>query len=184
MDIVAAKVALNHSRNGVATVSFDEVELSPILSGDLVKVEGKLVATGSSSMVVEVTAYKKDMLSRCFEMVQHSFVTMVAIDRQHRPWRNVPPLVTETEEEKRKLKEFEKRKERSLLWEKQEKRIREMKNLTVEEVEHPFNKQKQEFVTIKGKLLSFLSSETLSFNQFTTKKTLRLLLRSSSSQKT
>jgi len=46
----------------VVTLSFDTVNLStPILHNDLVRVEGRLVRVGSSSMVVQVKCFRHDV---------------------------------------------------------------------------------------------------------------------------
>jgi acyl-CoA hydrolase len=40
------------------------------LNQDLVRAEGRVVSVGRSSMVVNVRAYRQDLLSRQFELVQ------------------------------------------------------------------------------------------------------------------
>mmetsp|Transcript_35592 Transcript_35592/g.36297 ORF Transcript_35592/g.36297 Transcript_35592/m.36297 type:complete len:372 (+) Transcript_35592:37-1152(+) len=115
MDLAAGRVAFNHVKGMVATVSFDHVELiMPVCHMDLVRVEGRLVSVGSSSLVVRVIAYKEDRHTRTFVKSTASYITMVALHKETlRPNKNIPKLKLEKEED---LQEEMKVKARKMLF--------------------------------------------------------------------
>jgi acyl-CoA thioesterase 11/acyl-coenzyme A thioesterase 9 len=63
---------------------------------DLLRVEGRLIEVGSSSMVVEVRCFCKKPTERDFVPSHVGFYTMVAIDPEGQPSRNLPKLSYET----------------------------------------------------------------------------------------
>ncbi|HEX7926547.1 MAG TPA: hotdog domain-containing protein, partial [bacterium] len=63
---------------------------------ELLRVEGRLVEVGSSSMVVEVRCFTKKPTERDFAASHVGFYTMVAIDPEGQPSRNLPKLSYDT----------------------------------------------------------------------------------------
>jgi len=146
MDILAGRVSSRHAASSVATVAVDEVDLvHPVFHQDLVKLIGKLTFVGTSSMVVKVQAFRQD-LSRSFTLVQTSFVTMVAIDSQGKPNKNIPGLLYENQEEEELRKEALRRKDLTTQW-LQLQSLEHAKELKKEQIEDEENKTKKEFLT-------------------------------------
>jgi acyl-CoA thioesterase 11/acyl-coenzyme A thioesterase 9 len=148
MDVLAGRIAMQHSGSRVATLSFDRVDLTyPILHQDLVRLEGQLVSVGHSSMIIEVRGYRKDLAMREFMPVQRSFITMVAIDENRRANPNIPGLAYESPEEERTRDEAVRRKAAAARWVAEQEAIDQGPPLRAEEVEEPFNRDKREFLT-------------------------------------
>ncbi|POM73172.1 ATP-binding cassette (ABC) Superfamily, partial [Phytophthora palmivora] len=62
IDIFGAAVAENLACKGIATISVDRVDFKcQIAHGDLVRLEGEVINTGSSSLTVQVTGYRHDV---------------------------------------------------------------------------------------------------------------------------
>ncbi len=86
MDVAAGRAAMMHAGCAVVTLSFDRVDLvHPIIHLDLVRLDGRVVAVGRSSMMVAVEVTRQDPATRDFVPIQHSYVTMVAIDERAPP---------------------------------------------------------------------------------------------------
>lgn len=148
MDVLAGRIAIQHSGSRVATISFDRVDLTyPILHQDLVRLDGQLVSVGNSSMVVEVRGFRKDLAMREFMPVQRSFITMVAIGADGRPHKNIPGLIYGSPEEERIRDEVQRRKASAERWLAEQAAIDEGPRLRVADVEEPFNRDKRELLT-------------------------------------
>ncbi|MDH4224473.1 MAG: acyl-CoA thioesterase [Deltaproteobacteria bacterium] len=148
MDMVAGRVSAWHARSAVATLSFDRVDLThAILHQDLVRLEGRLISVGRSSMVVDVRGTSQSWLSREFKPVLHSFITMVAVDGQGVPDKNIPGLKFQTPQEERIQAEVERRRRMTAQWLAEQEALDGRGDFTVEEVEEPdLNRAKQNFV--------------------------------------
>ncbi len=145
MDVVAGRAAALHSGSRVVTLSFDRVDLvHPIIHLDLVRLEGQVVDVGRSSMMVGVTVTRQDPFTRDFMPVQRSFVTMVAIDEERRPNRDIPGLAHKTQAERALNGEALAHKALARQWVDMQQRARQRTNLAVEEVEDPLNREKRE----------------------------------------
>lgn len=118
MDLLAGRIAYNFAECMCTTVSIDRVDLiNPILHTDLIRVEGKVVSVGSSSMVIHVKAFRHDIQTRQFNPVAYSYITYVAIDPSTmRPKKNIPKLKVVDEEERKMQEEAEKRKTLTTEW--------------------------------------------------------------------
>jgi acyl-CoA thioesterase 11/acyl-coenzyme A thioesterase 9 len=127
----------------VVTLSFDRVDLIyPIHHQDLIRLEGQLAAVGNSSMMVRVQCFRRDPAEREFRPIQHSYVTMVAIDSEGRSNPNIPGLRYETEEEAALHREALAFKERSREWQHMQETAVHAGTLRAEEVEEPLNGEK------------------------------------------
>lgn len=100
VDKAAAVCAMRHSGKACVTVAMDRVEfLVPIRVGDYVIAEALMNYAGKSSMEIGVEVYAENLSKGTRLHTNSCLVTMVAIDDHGKPSR-VPPLSTETPDEK------------------------------------------------------------------------------------
>ena len=103
MDKTAAVCAIRHSRCACVTVSVDRVDFrEPILVGELVHNKASVNFVGRSSMEVGIRIEAENMLTGVRRHTNSCYMTYVAIDSDGRPVE-VPLLVPETAEEKRRF---------------------------------------------------------------------------------
>ncbi|MCW2364954.1 acyl-CoA thioesterase YciA [Sphingobium sp. B7D2B] len=95
MDMAAALVASRHSKGRAVTIAVEGMQFHrPVLVGDEVSVFATLVKVGSTSMTIEVEAWRRARHSEeTYKVTQARFI-FVAIDEVRRP-RRVPPMVAE-----------------------------------------------------------------------------------------
>ena len=115
MDIAAAISASRHSNRVCVTVGVDNVEFyEPIPQKSLVIVESKVTRAFKTSMEVKIKVFIEDLLSQSRKFCNEAYFTFVALDQFGKP-TPVPPLIPETEEEKKDYEEALKRRELRLL---------------------------------------------------------------------
>jgi acyl-CoA hydrolase len=101
LDKAAAAASIRHCGRVCVTAHFDQVTFhGPIEIGELVRIVGTVNATGRTSMEVGVQVFAMNMRTGESRPTNTCYVTMVAIDEQGRPVP-VPPLLVETDEERR-----------------------------------------------------------------------------------
>lgn len=101
IDLVAAMAASRHSNSIVATAALDSLDFRhPIRQGELVILRAKLTWVGNTSMEVVVRAYAENMITGKVIMTNEAYLTFVALDKDGHPHK-VPPLLPETEQEKK-----------------------------------------------------------------------------------
>ncbi|MBC2879191.1 MULTISPECIES: acyl-CoA thioesterase [Streptomyces] len=106
VDDVAGAVAGRHSGGPAVTASMDEMAfLEPVRVGDLVHVQAQCNWTGRSSMEVGVRV----MAERWNEstpavQVGSAYLVFAAVDEEGKP-RPVPPVLPETEKDRRRYQE-------------------------------------------------------------------------------
>lgn len=109
IDLAAAIVAHRHCRSETVTVSLDQMSfLAPIKVGQLAVIAAKMTYTGRTSMEIRVDVQCEDLLSGERKQTSTAYLTFVAVDKQGRP-APVPPLVLETDEDRREWREAESR---------------------------------------------------------------------------
>src|ERR1700693_4125291 len=111
IDLAGAMAAHRHSRNYVVTASMDHVDfLTPVRVGDLVILQSSVNRAFHSSMEVGVKVLVENYIRDARSHVASALLTFVAVDRDghHLP---VPPVVPETEDEKRRYEEAGRRRE-------------------------------------------------------------------------
>ena len=109
IDLAAAVVAHRHCRNEAVTASIDQVSfLAPIKVGQLALIVARLTGTGKTSMEIRVDVQSEDLLSGERRQTLTAYLTFVAVDGKGRP-RPVPPLIPETEDERREARDAEAR---------------------------------------------------------------------------
>jgi len=107
VDDVAGVVAQRHSSGAAVTASMDEMAfLEPVRVGDLVHAEGQVNWTGTTSMEVGVRVLAEPWDRAGVEPVRvaTAYLVFVAVDDQGRP-RAVPPVLPETDEDRRRVGE-------------------------------------------------------------------------------
>lgn len=114
MDTASAVSAIRHARSNCVTVSVDRVDFrEPIHLGDLVIMKCSVNYVGRTSMEVGVRVEAENLQTGVRRHTNSCYLTFVAIDRNGRPI-GVPPLLPETEEEKRRFEAAKDRRRRRL----------------------------------------------------------------------
>ena len=107
IDLAAAIVAHRHCRTEAVTASMDEVSfLAPIRVGQIAVVGARMTFVGRTSMEIRVDVQSEDLMSGERRQTSTAYLTFVAVDEDGRP-ANVPPLLLETEDEKREARAAE-----------------------------------------------------------------------------
>ena len=105
IDIAAAIACHRHTRSLLVTAAVDGLEfLHPIRVGDLIILKSRVTCTFTTSLEAEVEVFSEETLTGERRMTSRAFLTFVAIDQdgQKRP---VPPLVVETDDDRRRCEE-------------------------------------------------------------------------------
>jgi acyl-CoA hydrolase len=101
LDIIASISAQRHSRTECVTASTDSVDfLFPITPEDSVCFESFVTYTGTTSMEIFVKVITETLKTGVRKIAATAFLTFVALDDEGKPTR-VPPVIPETEEEKK-----------------------------------------------------------------------------------
>jgi acyl-CoA hydrolase len=111
IDLAGAMAAHRHSRNHVVTASMDHVDfLTPVRVGDFVILQSSVNRAFHTSMEVGVKVLVENYIKDTHRHVASALLTFVAVDRDgHR--LPVPPVIPETENEKRRYDEAGHRRE-------------------------------------------------------------------------
>jgi acyl-CoA hydrolase len=89
----AVAVAFRHCGHRPVMARLDRIDLTRVICHmDVVRLEGRMVEVGRSSMVIEVRCHAKRPSEREFQPCHVGFVTMVAIDASGEPVRTLPGL--------------------------------------------------------------------------------------------
>jgi acyl-CoA hydrolase len=114
IDRAAAFCAMKHAGRPVVTKSFDEVEFNePIYIGELVIAHASVNFTGNTSMEIGVKVMAQNPITGTERHTNTCYATFVALDESGRPVR-VPPVLAETDEEKRRFEGGRQRREERL----------------------------------------------------------------------
>lgn len=112
VDEAALVAATRHSRKNVVLASMDHISFKhPVNIGDMLNIRARLCYVGRSSMEIEVDIKAEDLKEGRTFHVGSAYLTMVALDKNGRS-ANIPKLIFETEDEKRKSRELFARRER------------------------------------------------------------------------
>jgi acyl-CoA hydrolase len=103
VDVTAGVAASRHARSVVVTASMDELHFrEPVRLGDILILRASVNCAGRTSMEVGVRVDREDPLTGERLHTATAYLTFVALDAAGKP-RPVPPLIAETDEEKRRL---------------------------------------------------------------------------------
>src|SRR5579863_3685969 len=113
IDLVGAMAAYRHAQSYVVTASMDHIDfIAPVHVGDLLILKSSLNRAFRTSMEVGVKVWVEHTIDGALRHVASAYLTFVAVDPQGRRVR-VPPLETETEEDKRRYHDAGRRREQS-----------------------------------------------------------------------
>jgi len=105
VDIAGAIACHRHTRSLLVTAAVDGLEfLHPIKVGDLIILKSRVTGTFTTSLEVEVEVFSEETVTGRRQLTSRAYLTFVAIDRDGRK-RPVPPLLLETEEDRRRSEE-------------------------------------------------------------------------------
>lgn len=114
VDRVAAVAAIRHARSECVTVSFDRVDFhEPIYLSELVIARACVNFVGRTSMEVGVRIEAENLITGVRRHTNSCYVTFVAVDKKGRPVE-VPQIVPETEQEKRRYEAARQRRRRRM----------------------------------------------------------------------
>jgi len=109
IDLIAGLVAQRHSRINAVTASIDRVNfLKPVFVGNALILNARLNYVHRSSMEIEVIVEAEDLMTGRRTLTNTAYVTSVALGPDGKT-TEVPPLLLETEEDKKKFAEGERR---------------------------------------------------------------------------
>jgi acyl-CoA hydrolase len=111
IDVAGALAAHRHSKSYVVTASIDHLDfLTPVHVGDLVILRSAVNRAFNTSMEVGVKVSVENYITGEHRVVSTAYLTFVAVDR-HGRHRKVPPVIPQTEEEKRRYEDAGRRRE-------------------------------------------------------------------------
>lgn len=111
IDIAAAITAQRHSGRVCVTASVDELDFhTPIKLGEIVTLQASVNRAFRSSMEVGVLVTAQGLGTTSMRRANNAYLTFVAIDGKGHPVE-VPPVIPETDDEKRRYAEALSRRE-------------------------------------------------------------------------
>jgi uncharacterized protein (TIGR00369 family) len=114
VDTAAGLAAVRHARGLAVTVAIDEMTfLEPVHIGDLLVLRATVNDVGTTSMECGVRVEAHDPVTGTVRHVNTAYLVFVAVDDDGNP-RPVPPLVAETEDERRRQREAKLRRQARL----------------------------------------------------------------------
>ena len=114
IDIAGAIACHRHTRTLLVTAAVDGLEfLHPIKVGDMIILKSRVTCVFTTSLEVSVEVYSEETLTGRRRQTSRAFLTFVAIDRDGNKVQ-IPPLLMETEEERREGEAAHRRREERL----------------------------------------------------------------------
>ena len=109
IDAVAGAAATRHARARVVTARIDELSfLAPVYVGHLVTAKASVNHVGRTSMEIGVRVEAENMLTGNVVHVASAYLVFVATDEHGQPVP-LPPLIAETDDERRRMSAAEAR---------------------------------------------------------------------------
>jgi acyl-CoA hydrolase len=111
IDIAGAIACHRHTRTLLVTAAVDDLQfLHSIKVGDLIILKARVTCAFTTSLEVQVDVFSEETLTGKRQMTSTAFLTFVAIDRAGAKIK-VPPLLVETDEERRICADAHRRRE-------------------------------------------------------------------------
>jgi acyl-CoA hydrolase len=105
IDIAGAIACHRHTRSLLVTAAVDGLQfLHSIKVGDMIILRSRVTCVFNTSLEVQVEVYSEETLTGRRQLTSRAFLTFVAIDRDGNRVK-VPPLLVETEAERRVCEE-------------------------------------------------------------------------------
>jgi acyl-CoA hydrolase len=102
VDEAGGLAAVRHCRMRIVTAHIDDMSfLAPVYVGDLVTFKASVNDVGRTSLEVGVRVEAENLLTGEIRHISTAFIVYVALDDNNRP-TPVPPLLIETEQDKRR----------------------------------------------------------------------------------
>lgn len=102
IDNAAASVAIRHTRANAVTASVDRLDFHhPVYLGNILTLKASLNSVGKTSMEVGVRVESENPYSGKISHTASAYLTFVSLDENGRP-QDVPKLILETEDDKRR----------------------------------------------------------------------------------
>ncbi len=112
IDLIAGLVAQRHAQTNCVTASIDRVNfLKPVFVGDALVLHARLNYVHRSSMEIEIKVAAENLMKGTSTLTGTAFVTVIALDKEGKPTQ-VPKLLLESEEDKKKFAEGKARMEK------------------------------------------------------------------------
>jgi acyl-CoA hydrolase len=114
IDNTAGIVGVRYTGGNVVTASIDRLDVhSPVFVGALLRVSASVNYVGSKSMEIGVRVEAENFVTGEVRHTASAYLTFVSLDEKFKP-RHIPPLILETEDEKRRNCEAQQRKDARL----------------------------------------------------------------------
>lgn len=114
IDVAASIAASRHARAVCVTASIDALHfINPVPLGHFVSIRAAVNYAGKTSMEIGVRVDSEDPITGNRTHVATSYLTFVALDHNRRP-QQVPALIAESPEEKRRSRDAQLRRESRL----------------------------------------------------------------------
>jgi acyl-CoA hydrolase len=111
VDLAAAMAAIRHARRPVVTLSVDSLRfLHPVHIGELIVLRSSVNRVFRTSMEVGVKVTTENLMTGTLRHTCSAYLTFVALDEDRMP-APVPPVIPETDEERRRYREAGERRE-------------------------------------------------------------------------
>lgn len=105
IDIAGAITSQRHTRSRVVTAAVDDLQfLHPIKVGDLIVLKARVTCAFTTSLEVQVDVFSEETLTGTRLLTSRAFLTFVAVSEDGERVR-VPPLLVDSEEERRTCEE-------------------------------------------------------------------------------
>src|ERR1051325_5437148 len=114
IDIAGAIACHRHTRSLLVTAAVDDLQfLHSIKVGDMIILKARVTCVFTTSLEVQVDVFSEETLTGRRQLTSRAFLTFVAIDRNGLRVK-IPPLLVETEDEKKVCAEAQTRREARL----------------------------------------------------------------------
>ena len=111
IDNTAGIVASRHSSSLAVTASLDRLDFhNPVYVGDLLRLQASVNYVGRTSMEIGVRIEAENFITGELRHTASAYLTFVAMDENGKPFP-VPPILLESEADKRRYMEAQNRKE-------------------------------------------------------------------------
>ncbi|HOK02693.1 MAG TPA: acyl-CoA thioesterase [Spirochaetota bacterium] len=102
IDNTAGIVGVRHTGGNVVTASIDRLDFhSPVFVGDLLRVSASINYVGKTSMEIGVRVEAENFVTGEVRHTASAYLTFVSLDEKFKP-RPIPPIILESDDEKRR----------------------------------------------------------------------------------